>query len=68
MDFSNVVASYVYLDNMDEFAGMNKVYSQYFQGSFPARTTLQQYPPAERKADENERWPPMEQMAIIAVK
>jgi enamine deaminase RidA (YjgF/YER057c/UK114 family) len=68
LDFSRVVASYVYLDTMDEFAAMNRVYAQYFSGAFPARTTLQPAVPVERKAGEEETWPQLEQIVIIAVK
>jgi 2-iminobutanoate/2-iminopropanoate deaminase len=69
MDFSNVVASNVYLDNLDDFAGLNRVYGQYFpEGVLPTRTTVQQAAPAERKADAEGRWPTLEQISIIAVK
>ena len=69
MDFSNVVASNVYLDNLNDFAGMNRVYAQYFIGGVaPARTTVQQLPPGERKADGEDRWPTLEQISIVAVK
>lgn len=69
MDFSNVVASNVYLDNLNDFAGMNRVYTQYFSGSVPpARTTVQQMPPGDRKADAEDRWPTLEQISIVAVK
>ena len=69
MDFSNVVASNVYLDNLSDFAAMNRVYTQYFaDGVMPARTTVQQVPPSERKPDAEGRWPTLEQISIIAVK
>jgi reactive intermediate/imine deaminase len=68
LDFSHVVASNVYLDNIDDFARMNRVYAQYFSGAPPTRTTLQQCPPVERKAGPDERWPALEQVSIIAVK
>lgn len=69
MDFSNVVASNVYLDNLNEFAAMNRVYTQYFaDGAMPARTTVQQVPPGERKPDAEDRWPTLEQISIVAVK
>ncbi len=69
MDFSNVVASNVYLDNLNDFAGMNRVYAQYFKsGIVPVRTTVQQLPPGERKADAEDRWPTLEQISIVAVK
>src|SRR5437660_10693151 len=48
MNFSHVVASNVYLDNLDEFAKMNSVYAEYFPGAPPARTTLQQLAPGKR--------------------
>lgn len=69
MDFSNVVASNVYLDNLNDYAAMNRVYTQYFEdGVMPARTTVQQVPPGERKPDAEGRWPTLEQISIIAVK
>lgn len=39
--FANVVKSTVFLTNLAEFAGMNEIYSQYFTGDFPARSTIQ---------------------------
>jgi reactive intermediate/imine deaminase len=68
MDFSNVVASNVYLDNLDEFAAMNRVYGEYFAKASPARTTVQQLTPGKREADAKGRWPTLEQISIIAVK
>ena len=41
LTFSNVVKSTVFLTNLAEFAGMNEIYSQYFTGDFPARSTIQ---------------------------
>ncbi len=35
---------------------------------FPTRTTVQQRPPAERKANEKEQWPTLEQISLVAVK
>ncbi|MEJ7605428.1 MAG: RidA family protein, partial [Bryobacteraceae bacterium] len=37
----NVVASNVYIDHLDNFNAMNKVYATYFKGSHPTRTTVQ---------------------------
>jgi 2-iminobutanoate/2-iminopropanoate deaminase len=68
MDFSNVVASNVYLDNLDDFAAMNRVYGEYFAKAPPARTTVQQLTPGRREADAKGRWPTLEQISIIAVK
>lgn len=41
MTFSNVVKSTVFLLDMNDFAAMNAVYSQYFAAPFPARSTIQ---------------------------
>jgi reactive intermediate/imine deaminase len=68
MSFSDVVATNVYLDNLDEFARMNKVYAQYFTGIQPTRTTVQQIPSGERKARDDDRWPTLEQISLVAVK
>ena len=43
-------------------------YAQYFSGAPPTRTTVQQFPPAERKANDQDRWPTLEQISLIAVK
>lgn len=68
MDLSNVVATNVYLDDMEEFAKMNRIYAGYFQSPFPTRTTVQQRPPAERRANEREQWPTLEQISLVAAK
>jgi reactive intermediate/imine deaminase len=68
MTFANVVATNVYLDQIDEFARMNKVYAQYFSAAPPTRTTIQQAPSLERKANANDAWPTFEQISLIAVK
>jgi enamine deaminase RidA (YjgF/YER057c/UK114 family) len=67
MTFANVVASNVYLDNLDEFTPMNRVYAEYFTSAPPSRTTVQQLAPGKRAADARERWPTLEQISIIAV-
>jgi 2-iminobutanoate/2-iminopropanoate deaminase len=36
-----VVKASVFLKDMNDFSGMNKVYAEYFQSDFPARSTLQ---------------------------
>ena len=41
MDFSNVVKTTIYLDNMHDFMAVNQVYGSYFKGAFPARATVQ---------------------------
>ena len=68
MDFSSVVANYVYLDNIEDFTGMNRVYSQYFSGTLPTRTTVAHHAPVERKPEEDDKSPALEEIALIAVR
>jgi 2-iminobutanoate/2-iminopropanoate deaminase len=70
LTFANVVATNVYLDDINDFAVMNKAYAEYFSSTPPTRTTVQQYPSlgSDRKADDRGRWPTLEQISIIAVK
>jgi reactive intermediate/imine deaminase len=68
MSFENVVATNVYLDDVGEFSRMNRVYAQYFGATPPTRTTIQQAPSVERKANDREMWPALEQVSLIAVR
>jgi reactive intermediate/imine deaminase len=68
LSFEDVVATNVYLDDINDFSRMNAVYAQYFPGTAPTRTTVQQYPSAERKPDARDRWPTLEQISVIALK
>lgn len=68
LSFADVVATNVYLDDLNDFAKMNKVYAEYFSAAPPTRTTVQQLAPGERKADAKDRWPTLEQISLIAVK
>jgi 2-iminobutanoate/2-iminopropanoate deaminase len=67
LDFSSVVASNVYLDNLEEFGKMSGIYAKYFGDAPPARTTVAPLPPVERKRDAAGRAPMLEQISIIAV-
>jgi len=67
LKFSNVVASTVYLDNLDEFGKMNGVYGKYFEGAPPTRTTVAPLAPVERKLDAGGHAPRIEQISVIAV-
>jgi reactive intermediate/imine deaminase len=67
LNFSHVVSSTVYLDNLEEFGKMNGIYSKFFSAQPPTRTTVAPLPPVERKRDPNDRWPMVEQISIIAV-
>ena len=68
MNFADVVAANVYLDDMKDFAKMNRIYASYFKPPFPARTTVQQRPSVERKQNEREQWPDLEEISLVAVK
>jgi len=68
MDFSEVVSTTIYLDNISDSAAYNEVYGQYFGPVLPASTTVQQIAPMDRKADENGEYPEVEQISLIAVR
>ena len=68
MDFSQVIATNVYLDNLADAPAFNDIYAQYFGPIMPSSTTVQQIAPAERKADQDGRYPDLEQVSLIAVR
>lgn len=68
MDFSQVVATNSYLDNLADAPVFNEVYGQYFGLIMPASTMVQQIAPAERKADREDHYPDLEQVSLIAVR
>ena len=68
MKFDQVVATTVYLDDLSDLAAFEKVYRKYFKGILPSQTAVQQIQPAERKPDEEERYPDLEQVSLIAVR
>ena len=41
LTFANVVKTTVFLTNLGDFPAMNEVYARYFNGEFPARSTIQ---------------------------
>lgn len=41
MNFSNVVKTTVFLDNMDDFTTINDIYATYFVEPFPARSAVE---------------------------
>ena len=41
LDFSNVVKTTVFLDNMNDFATVNEIYAQYFVEPYPARSAVE---------------------------
>lgn len=68
MSFNQVVATNVYLDDLSDLPGFEAVYAQYFTSPPPARTTVQQLAPTERKADKEDHFPGLEQVSLIAVR
>lgn len=41
LDFSNVVKTTVFLDNMNDFTTVNEIYAQYFVEPYPARSAVE---------------------------
>ena len=68
LGLSNVVATNVYLDDINDFARMNRIYAQYFSEMPPARTTVAQIAPADRTPMNGDTYPGLEQISLIAVK
>jgi hypothetical protein len=53
---------------MQDFPKMNRIYAMYVKEPMPVRATVQQVTPGERKPNEREQWPTLEQISLIAVK
>ena len=68
MDFSQVVYTTVYLDNLSDTEAFNKVYTEYFQAPLPAQTIIQQLPSVSRSPDTEGHYPDLEQMSFIAIR
>jgi reactive intermediate/imine deaminase len=68
MDFSQVVYTTVYLDNLSDTEAFNKVYLEYFKAPLPAETLVQQLAPTTRSPDSEGHYPDLEQMSFIAIK
>jgi reactive intermediate/imine deaminase len=68
MNFGEVVATNVFLDDLSDLAAFDQVYSQYFGAVMPARTTIQQIAPVERRPDNDDHFPGLEQVSLIAVR
>jgi len=68
MSFDQVVSITLYLDDLKDVPLLGKVYKRYFKATSPAQTTVQQLMPAERKPDEEEHYPTLEQVSLIAVR
>jgi reactive intermediate/imine deaminase len=68
LTLANVVASNVYLDDMNDFPRMNRIYAQYFPETPPARTTVSQVAPVDRTPRNDDTFPTLEQISVIAVR
>ena len=68
LGLSHVVATNVYLDDMNDLPRMNRVYAQYFPEEPPARTTVAQVAPTDRTPRNDDTFPALEQISLIAVK
>lgn len=68
MNFDQIVSTNVYLDDLSDLSAFDEVYAQYFGPVPPARTTVQQIAPTERKPDKEDQFPGLEQVSIIAVR
>jgi enamine deaminase RidA (YjgF/YER057c/UK114 family) len=68
MDFSQVVSTNVYLDDLAADAKeFDAIYGQYLGPIMPARTIIQQINAGQRKADSEGHYPDYEQVSLIAV-
>lgn len=61
-DFSHIVATNVYLNDIREFKPMNETYATFFSSSPPTRTTVQPFP-IIAQGD-----PPLARISLVAVK
>lgn len=41
LGYDDIVKTTIFLSNIDDFATVNDVYASYFEGDYPARTTVQ---------------------------
>jgi 2-iminobutanoate/2-iminopropanoate deaminase len=68
MNFDQVVSANVWLDNLSDTTAFDEVYAEYFSGTPPARTTVAQIPPTERKPEAGDHYPDLEQVSFIAIR
>jgi 2-iminobutanoate/2-iminopropanoate deaminase len=68
LKFDQVVFTTVYLDDLADSPLFEKVYRKFFTAIPPARVNVQQIAPGDRKPNENEQYPDLEQMSLIAVR
>ncbi len=68
MNFDQVVSTNIYLDDLADLPAFDEVYGQYFGQLLPARTIIEQIPPADRKSDKEGHYPDLEQVSLIAIR
>ncbi len=68
MNFDEVVATNVYLDDLSDTRAFDEVYAQYFGHVLPARTTIEQIAPGERAPNQEDQYPDLEQVSLIAIR
>jgi enamine deaminase RidA (YjgF/YER057c/UK114 family) len=68
MNFDEVVATNVYLDDLSDLRVFDEVYVQYFSDVLPARATIEQIAPAKRTPDKEDHYPDLEQVSLIAIR
>ena len=68
MKFDDVVSTVIYLDDLSDQHAFEEVYTQYFETILPATSIVQQIAPTKRKADNEDNFPGLEQVSLIAVR
>jgi hypothetical protein len=68
MNFDEVAATNVYLDDLSDVRAFDEVYVQYFSHVLPARTMIEQIRPAERSPDKEDHYPDLEQVSFVAIR
>jgi reactive intermediate/imine deaminase len=68
MNFDQVVSTNVYLDDLSDTPVFDKIYAEYFKGTMPARTTIEQIAPTVRNPDKDDHFPDLEQVSLIAIR
>jgi reactive intermediate/imine deaminase len=68
LSLSNVVATNVYLDDVNDLARASRVYAQYFPEMLPTSTAVAPAAPIDRKPSNEDTYPGLEQISLVAVK
>ena len=68
LDFNNVVATNVYLDNISDSSKIEAIEKSYYENVAPASTVVQQHAATERKSNSRGQWPTLEQISLVAIK